>query len=59
VGGIGLNREPPAELYDDNFIIRTQLIHAAYKSGIEKFICVVTIYAYLKFIPVPFKKDDL
>ncbi|WP_408643714.1 NAD-dependent epimerase/dehydratase family protein [cyanobacterium endosymbiont of Epithemia turgida] len=54
VGGIGLNRESPAELYDDNFIMRTQLIHAAYESGIEKFICMITIYACLKFTYITF-----
>ena len=30
VGGIGLNREKPAELFYDNLIMGTQLIHAAY-----------------------------
>ena len=37
----------------------TQLIHAAYKSGVEKFVCVGTICAYPKFTPVPFREDDL
>ncbi|MGP0127844.1 MAG: GDP-L-fucose synthase family protein [cyanobacterium endosymbiont of Rhopalodia musculus] len=59
VGGIGLNREKPAELYYDNLMMGTQLIHAAYEAGIEKFICVGTICAYPKFTPVPFKEDDL
>lgn len=30
VGGIGLNREKPAELFYDNLIMGTQLIHAVY-----------------------------
>jgi GDP-L-fucose synthase len=59
VGGIGLNREKPAELFYDNLIMGTQLIHAAYQAGIEKFVCVGTICAYPKFTPVPFKEDDL
>ena len=59
VGGIGLNREKPAELYYDNLMMGTQLIHAAYEAGIEKFICVGTICSYPKFTPVPFKEDDL
>ncbi len=59
VGGIGLNREKPAELFYDNLMMGTQLIHAAYQEGVSKFVCVGTICAYPKFTPVPFKEDDL
>jgi len=59
VGGIGLNREKPAELFYDNLIMGTQLIHAAYQAGVKKFTCVGTICAYPKFTPVPFKEDDI
>jgi GDP-L-fucose synthase len=59
VGGIGLNREKPAELFYDNLIMGTQLIHAAYEAGVKKFVCVGTICAYPKFTPVPFKENDL
>ena len=59
VGGIGLNREKPAELFYDNLMMGTQLIHAAYQAGVEKFTCVGTICAYPKFTPVPFREDDL
>jgi GDP-L-fucose synthase len=59
VGGIGLNREKPAELFYDNLMMGTQLIHAAYQSGVEKFVCVGTICAYPKFTPVPFQEENL
>ncbi len=59
VGGIGLNREKPAELFYDNLMMGIQLIHAAYQEGVSKFVCVGTICAYPKFTPVPFKEDDL
>ena len=59
VGGIGLNRQKPAELFYDNLMMGTQLIHAAHQTGVEKFVCVGTICAYPKFTPVPFKEDDL
>ena len=59
VGGIGLNREKPAELFYDNLMMGTQLIHAAYLAGVKKFVCVGTICAYPKFTPVPFREDDL
>lgn len=59
VGGIGLNREKPAELFYDNLMMGVQLIHAAYQAGVKKFVCVGTICAYPKFTPVPFQEDDL
>lgn len=59
VGGIGLNREKPAELFYDNLMMGAQLIHAAYEAGVKKFTCVGTICAYPKFTPVPFREDDI
>jgi GDP-L-fucose synthase len=43
VGGIGLNREKSAELFYDNLMMGTQLIHASHQAGIQKFVCVGTI----------------
>ncbi|MEG3939749.1 MULTISPECIES: GDP-L-fucose synthase family protein [unclassified Microcoleus] len=59
VGGIGLNQLKPAELFYDNLMMGAQLIHAAYETGVEKFVCVGTICAYPNLTPVPFKEDDL
>lgn len=59
VGGIGLNREKPAELFYDNLMMGVQLIHAAYQANVSKFVCVGTICAYPLFTPVPFKESDL
>ncbi len=59
VGGIGFNREHPAELFYDNLMMGTQLMEAARQAQIEKFVAVGTICAYPKFAPVPFKEDDL
>lgn len=59
VGGIGLNRDKPAELFYDNLIMGTQLIHAAHEAGVKKIVCVGTICAYPKFTPVPFKEEEL
>ncbi len=59
VGGIGLNQAKPAELFYDNLMMGTQLIHAAYLAGVEKFVCVGTICAYPKYTPVPFQEEDL
>lgn len=59
VGGIGLNRDKPAELFYDNLMMGTQLIHAAHEAGVGKFVCVGTICAYPKHTPVPFREELL
>ena len=59
VGGIGYNRDHPAEMFYDNIIMGVPLMHEAWKSGVEKFVAVGTICCYPKFTPVPFKEKDL
>jgi GDP-L-fucose synthase len=59
VGGIGANREHPAEFFYDNLMMGVQLMHEAYKRGVGKFVAIGTVCAYPKFTPVPFKEDDL
>ncbi len=59
VGGIGANRENPGRFFYENIMMGAQLIEAARKHSIEKFVQIGTICAYPKFTPVPFKEDDL
>jgi GDP-L-fucose synthase len=59
VGGIGANREHPAEFFYNNLMMGVQLIDEAYRRKIEKFVALGTICAYPKFTPVPFKEEDL
>jgi len=59
VGGIGLNQEKPGELFYNNLIMGIQLMEAARRSGVKKFVAIGTICAYPKFTPIPFKEDDL
>ena len=59
VGGIGANREHPAEFFYDNLMMGVQLLHESYRRGVEKFVAIGTVCAYPKFTPVPFKEDDL
>jgi GDP-L-fucose synthase len=59
VGGIGANREHPAEFFYDNLMMGAQLMHAAWQQGVEKFVQIGTVCAYPKFTPVPFQEDDL
>lgn len=59
VGGIGLNREKPGELFYDNIMMGVQLLEAARLAGIEKFVVIGTVCAYPKFTPVPFTETSL
>lgn len=59
VGGIGFNREHSGQLFYDNAIMGIQLMEAARRAGVQKFMQVGTICAYPKFTPVPFREDDL
>lgn len=59
VGGIGANREHPAEFFYDNLMMGTQLMHEAWRAGVQKFVTIGTVCAYPKFTPTPFKEEDL
>jgi GDP-L-fucose synthase len=59
VGGIGANRERPAEFFYANLMMGVQLIHEGWQRGIEKFVAIGTICAYPKFTPIPFKEENL
>ena len=59
VGGIGANQANPGRFFYDNAIMGIQLMEYARLARVEKFIALGTICAYPKFLPVPFKEDDL
>jgi GDP-L-fucose synthase len=59
VGGIGVNRERPAEFFYDNLMMGVELMHQAWQRGVGKFVALGTVCAYPKFTPVPFHEDDL
>ena len=59
VGGIGANREHPAEFFYENLMMGVQLMHEAWRAGVSKFVAIGTVCAYPKFTPVPFHEDDL
>jgi GDP-L-fucose synthase len=59
VGGIGVNREYPADFFYDNLMMGVELMHQAWQLGAGKFIALGTVCAYPKFTPVPFHEDDL
>lgn len=59
VGGIGANREHPAEFFYNNLMMGVQLMHEAWQRKVEKFVAIGTICAYPKFTPVPFKEENI
>jgi GDP-L-fucose synthase len=59
VGGIGLNRDKPGELFYDNLMIGTQLLHEAKNASVEKFVGLGTVCSYPKFSQIPFTEDSI
>lgn len=59
VGGIGANREHPAEFFYNNLMMGVQLMHRAWETGVGKFVAIGTICAYPKFTPIPFDENNL
>ena len=59
VGGIGANRDHPAEFFYDNLLMGVQLLHEAWKAGVRKFVALGTICSYPKYTTVPFAEENL
>jgi GDP-L-fucose synthase len=59
VGGIGANQAHPAGFFYDNLMMSTQLLHEAWRGGVDKFVAVGTVCAYPKLAPIPFREEDL
>lgn len=59
VGGIGFNKEHPAETFYDNAAMALNLIDASYKAGVSKFVGIGSVCSYPKVVTMPFKEDDL
>jgi dTDP-glucose 4,6-dehydratase/GDP-L-fucose synthase len=59
VGGIGANRENPGRYFYDNAVMGIELIEAARRHGVGKFVTLGTICSYPEHTEVPFSEDDL
>lgn len=59
VGGIMANNTYRAEFLYDNLMIETNIIHAAYKSGVTKLMFLGSSCIYPKMAPQPLKEDYL
>lgn len=58
-GGIGIMKEKPGEIFYDNIMMGTQLIHEAKEANVKKFIALGTVCSYPKFAIIPFSEDEL
>lgn len=43
VGGIGANRDYPAEFFYDNLLMGVQLLHESWRAEVEKFVAIGTV----------------
>jgi GDP-L-fucose synthase len=59
VGGIQANNSHPAGFLRDNLLIQDNVIDAAYRSGVEKFVFLGSSCIYPKMAPQPIKEDYL
>ncbi len=59
VGGIGANRERPADFIYDNLMMGTQLLHQSWQKDVQKLVVVGTVCSYPKHTPIPFHEEDL
>lgn len=59
VGGIHANNTMPAEFLYDNIVLQTNVIHAAYKCGVEKLLFLGSSCIYPKDAPQPIKEEYL
>ena len=59
VGGINANNTRPAEFIRDNLLIQDNVIDAAYRAGVTKFVFLGSSCIYPKLAPQPIKEDSL
>ena len=59
VGGILANSTYPADFIRDNLLIQTNVIDAAYRSGVQKFLFLGSSCIYPKLAPQPIQKEHL
>ncbi|WP_290991811.1 GDP-L-fucose synthase [Hyphomicrobium sp.] len=59
VGGIQANSTYPAEFLYENLAIETNVIHSAFRAGVEKLVFLGSSCIYPKFAPQPIREDAL
>lgn len=58
-GGIGYNQKYPGSTFFDNTLMGVQLMEAARRAEVAKFVTIGTVCSYPKFSPLPFREENL
>lgn len=59
VGGIGYIKDRPGEFFYDNLMMGVQTMEQGRLYGVEKFVALITVCAYPRDVPIPFREEDL
>ncbi len=59
VGGIGANRERPADFNYTNLLMGTTMLHESWKAGVKKYITTIGGCSYPAHAPSPIKETEL
>lgn len=59
VGGLGANIARPAEFWRDNLLLATNVLHAAYESGVRKLLYLGSSCIYPRDCPQPMREEHL
>ncbi len=59
VGGIQANSTLPAEFLYENLVIETNVIHSAFRAGVERLVFLGSSCIYPKFAPQPIREEAL
>ena len=59
VGGINANNTQPAEFLYENLVIQNNLIHGAFRAGVNKFLFLGSSCIYPQLAPQPMREDSL
>jgi GDP-L-fucose synthase len=59
VGGIAFNLREPGRIFYENAVMNAQLLEAARRAGVARFVSVGSVCAYPKSPPVPTKEEHL
>jgi GDP-L-fucose synthase len=58
-GGIQFSRTYPAKQYYDSSFIDMNMVEAAHREGVEKFVAIGNLFAYAGDVPIPIKEEYL
>lgn len=59
IGGIGYSSTHPGNQFYNNALMNLNIVHEAYKAGVDKFVGVGSVCEYPAVTPVPFREREL